>query len=642
MGDELEQLDRIEKKLASLQLDAEDTAKLAERILPMFDDIFLQKLQAKDSPTIRLLSQHIAQVIEHSAQTHLPELSQALQRVISPILSREIEENKKSMIDILYPIMGGMISKYVSQSFKELLERINAKIEEGFSIGKYRRKIKATMTGVSESELLLKENAHAHINSLMVIHKETGLLIAEVRSQESGIEDAHMVASMASAIKDFINDWIGAHPGDRSEVEILSYGQETLYIESAGSVYIIAFLDAEPDAIQRLETNRFFAALLRDHTPFFQKFDGDDSAVEVEEVSTKMAHFLQQKSEKNTDEPSRGNTIRYLGWGVLAAAIIYGGYLLFGHYQLYRLEQAIRTQTGQRITIREANGKINVQGNVDTIEAYAAVMQRLRHAVSGTVVDRIHMPLDQMAAMWEQSGSRLDSKTEKALRMQQKQMEVIAHQEVNQSNQLMDLQKTIEQLKGRLHRIEEADKRIRLELADGRAMQLKLHRIGRLRAYVLQRLTRALGAREGFDRQTGSLDLRLGELFDQGKVVMRMDAQRQVDTVLRHYIETLLNDRRIRPYLKNIILEGYTDSSGSPEGDRAMSLKRAQAVRAYLVGTPWSKKLPMKRYLLAEGHGNEHPILIGGIEDKEASRRIRVKFTLDRQKIVDTVLKEVK
>ena len=154
-----------------------------------------------------------------------------------------------------------------------------------------KRKVKSKISGVSETELLLEESGDAIISSMFVIHKETSLLIAEAHLENHQIDDVHMVASMASAIKDFINDWIENNE-TTNEVQLLSYGNATLYIESAGSVYVVAFLDSEPDHALRKEINTFFATLLKKYAAFFHDFDGDDSSEEVKALSDQMSHYL--------------------------------------------------------------------------------------------------------------------------------------------------------------------------------------------------------------------------------------------------------------------------------------------------------------------------------------------------------------
>jgi hypothetical protein len=271
--------------------------------------MLLERLENKDAQIQGILSRYLADIITQTSKHSITDLSRSLQSIISPAIAKEIAENKDVMIDALYPILGGMISRYVTQAIKEMMDMINKKVEEGISFERYKRKIKAKLTGVSESELLMEESAGAIISSIFVIHKKSSLLVAQAYLEDKKIDDAHMVASMASAIKDFINDWIQSNKSQK-EVQILSYGDATLYIESAGSVYLVAFLDTEPDAALRREMNTFFASIIKKYVGFFQKFNGDDSADEVVALSLKMEDYLY--AQKNATRKVKKNSAKYI------------------------------------------------------------------------------------------------------------------------------------------------------------------------------------------------------------------------------------------------------------------------------------------------------------------------------------------
>jgi len=71
----------------------------------------------------------------------------------------------------------------------------------------------------------------------------------------------------------------------------------------------------------------------------------------------------------------------------------------------------------------------------------------------------------------------------------------------------------------------------------------------------------------------------------------------------------------------NALIEGHTDTDGDAQANLLLSDRRARSVRDYLIqqGIDGSR-------LVARGFGEAQPILIDGIEDKNASRRIE--FTL--------------
>jgi len=397
LSDELEQLKELESKVKTLDLRMENPESIKAAVLPLFDTLLLERLQSKDSRTIQIISDHLAQIITQTSQDSPEALSQSLQSVIGSAIGQEIKNNKEMMIDSLYPIMGGMISKYVSQALKEMMESINAKIEDGLSVKTYKRKIKSKITGVSETELLLEESADARISSLFVIHKESGLLIAEGHIADKEIGDMHMVASMASAIKDFINDWI-QHNESNNEVQILSYANETLYIESAGSVYLIAFLDKEPDSELRANINDLFASLVSKYATFFQNFDGDDSTPEVKALSETMTAYLQTETKMKELSVSNNSQkpFKYI-MGFLALFFVgYMAYLSNGWYFEYQLEQEIKEKTGERVALRQTKETMEVTGYVDSFAHARQVATIISQKSQKILINHLAIPINSI------------------------------------------------------------------------------------------------------------------------------------------------------------------------------------------------------------------------------------------------------
>jgi len=355
--------------------------------------VLLQRLQHKEAKTVEIFADYLAKIIVKSADNNLPELSRSLQSVISPAISREIADNKEKMVDALYPIMGSMISKYVSNAIAEMVEKINSKIEDGLSFERYKRKIKAKLTGVSESELLLEEAADAKIECLFVVQKDTGLLVAEAYLESKEIDDPHMVASMASAIRDFVNDWIENNENP-SEVQLLSYGNATLYIESAGSVYLIAFLDAEPNYQQRTKIDAFFATLVKKYSNFFQCFDGNDQEDEIPILKEDMGRFLlAQKPQEISKKKQHRNPIKYLLWLLAFLLLGYGGYVAKKRYALYRISRHFSQESGENLAIKEEDNHLVLTGNISSLEGLYRVQNLLDKEYGRHIEDRTYVPL---------------------------------------------------------------------------------------------------------------------------------------------------------------------------------------------------------------------------------------------------------
>ena len=67
----------------------------------------------------------------------------------------------------------------------------------------------------------------------------------------------------------------------------------------------------------------------------------------------------------------------------------------------------------------------------------------------------------------------------------------------------------------------------------------------------------------------------------------------------------------------SITVEGHTDSDGTPSANLTLSQQRATAVVSALIERGVDPTI-----ISAEGFGDQQPVLVDGVEDKEASRRV--------------------
>jgi chemotaxis protein MotB len=149
-----------------------------------------------------------------------------------------------------------------------------------------------------------------------------------------------------------------------------------------------------------------------------------------------------------------------------------------------------------------------------------------------------------------------------------------------------------------------------------------------IRLKVIAALKETLGRKIDIDKKTGALRLSSNILFDRGSAELREEAKAELRDSFEKYIAALLSNRAIRPHLDRIIIEGHTDSDGGYLYNLELSQKRALAVMNYLLSLPIARKYHLKKYLVASGRAYMDRIVRNGVEDKEASRRIEIKFTL--------------
>jgi len=530
--------------------------------------------------------------------------SDELRAIVTKSISKEIENNRDKMIDALYPIIGGMISKYVTQAIKEMMQNINQKIEQGLSFDRYKRTIKSKITGVSEMELLLQDSSNTIILSLFIIKKESGLLVAKSQLEDRGIGDPHMVASMASAIRDFINDWIKSHKS-QSEVQILSYGDATLYIESAGSVYIIAFLNDEPDFKLRKSINSFFASIIKEYSPFFQTFDGDDEAKQVEQLSSKMYNYLnlQKSHNKEKSKDKKRNHTRYILYILLIVSTIYIADRLNTKYFEYRLESLIKDKTNQDIEISSIDGSVVLSGDIERLERVYEIESIIKTQTDKPIKNKLIVPIRNILDIVESKDTQislLNQKNHKSITRLNKKLKYLNKQLNRSQHQIYKLQRNS-------------------------VKYLELFKRVDIKKSIAQKLDKIFENSPFYIKDDNSLDFQDLNIFNVGESKYNLDSIKIVGENFEKYV-TILSD--YREYIDSIIIEGYTDSAGDEDKNLKLSQDRAFLVREYLYQLPSVEDSFISPFMEIDGLGSRYPIIKNGVEDKNASRRIKIKLKL--------------
>ncbi|WP_157454194.1 hypothetical protein [Crocinitomix catalasitica] len=183
-----------------------------------------------------------------------------------------IQQSKAEVIDVLGPVMGKMIKKFISSEIEKLKEGIERKSKAIFSFEFLKRKIKSKMTGVSEEELLLSDSIGSSLLQVFAIEKDTGILIGTYSPKN--ILEADLVAGMLSAIKSFVESAFGE---EDSELESLSYSNYKILLYNFNRYYFACVLEGIIDAKIKEELQDEFLNLADKElgSLSFKKIDGD-------------------------------------------------------------------------------------------------------------------------------------------------------------------------------------------------------------------------------------------------------------------------------------------------------------------------------------------------------------------------------
>ena len=142
------------------------------------------------------------------------------------------------------------------------------------------------------------------------------------------------------------------------------------------------------------------------------------------------------------------------------------------------------------------------------------------------------------------------------------------------------------------------------------------------------------------DAQTGALTLEASVMFDYDQAELTDAGKQALEQILPIYCKVLLQDDYMK-YLAEIIIDGYTDTDGDYSYNLQLSQQRSLAVAQYLLDIQGNfldatQSQNLEKYLTVNGHSMANTDLdANGNVDKDASRRVEIKFRLKDEEMID-------
>ncbi|HEB5687707.1 OmpA family protein [Campylobacter jejuni] len=186
-----------------------------------------------------------------------------------------------------------------------------------------------------------------------------------------------------------------------------------------------------------------------------------------------------------------------------------------------------------------------------------------------------------------------------------------------------------------LSQLEKKDEELKNLQEDFQKAKEKVQNLGFIRENLSKELQSKLDNNITIDEKTGSISLPAEVLFDKDSYVLKNEAKASLRKILSEYFDAILEDPKIFSNIENIIIEGHTDSDGSYIYNLDLSQKRAYEVMNFIYTFYKSDKL--QKLLMASGRSFSDPVFVNGVEDKDKSRRIEIKFSIKN----DNALKDV-
>jgi OOP family OmpA-OmpF porin len=202
---------------------------MAERGQSAADDSFAQLRSIIVGPEQRKLRALQAHLSDPAAQTRDvsrvlpdalqlraddPQLKRALAPSIEDAITASVRKNPQALADAMFPVIGPAIRKAVAHAFDAMIDSVNQSIEHTVSWRALQWRWTAWRTGKPFAELVIANTLDYRVEQVLLIHRDTGLLLQHVAVDTRAGEDADQISALLTAITDFARDSFHVDGGD--------------------------------------------------------------------------------------------------------------------------------------------------------------------------------------------------------------------------------------------------------------------------------------------------------------------------------------------------------------------------------------------------------------------------------------------
>lgn len=223
-----------------------------ELMLSMLRDILLREDRSdiadiKDNfENNEKLAERISPIVEIHIESLKRKFPKEYRKQVDRIIERKLKASQDELLDLIYPVMGKMVRKYVNHQFLTLKEGLDERISSAFSFKGLKNRFKAMAFGVDNSDILLRDLDSTTVEEVYVIERDSGILLGHFSRNET--IDRESIAGMLTAIKTFVED---AFRKEREELEMIDYGTHKIFIQSFHLYYVSVVLDGTVSTNQK-------------------------------------------------------------------------------------------------------------------------------------------------------------------------------------------------------------------------------------------------------------------------------------------------------------------------------------------------------------------------------------------------------
>jgi OOP family OmpA-OmpF porin len=166
-------------------------------------------------------------------------LADALGPVVETTLNRSVRNHPTAWAEAIYPILAPAIRMAISAALHDMVQMLNQLLENSLSVRSWRWRLEAWRTSKPFAEVVLLRTLVYAVERVLLVDKNSGLLISSVSAPGATRTDDDLVSGMLVAIQEFIQDSFHLEHHGIREIHL---GDFSLWVEAGSNAALAALV----------------------------------------------------------------------------------------------------------------------------------------------------------------------------------------------------------------------------------------------------------------------------------------------------------------------------------------------------------------------------------------------------------------
>ena len=252
--------------------------------------------------SFRADAQNIADILPEAIELAPPtSLVSSARSTVENAIKESVNLEQEILADALFPIIGPATRKAVTTAIKTLADSLNQGIELSVSPQSVGWRFEAWRTGRPFAEVVLLRTLLYRVEQVLLIHKETGLMLHDVVEKKAPDQDPELVSSMLTAIEDFVRDSFSTKSD--SFLDSVEFGELTLLIEDGPQAVLACVIRGVAPTNLRSLMQETLEKIHRQYDAKLESFSGDRTPFDTTETYLQECLLFQSRPREKKRSP---------------------------------------------------------------------------------------------------------------------------------------------------------------------------------------------------------------------------------------------------------------------------------------------------------------------------------------------------